>query len=426
MTLLLQRSTRCALFGAAVALCGCDGRRTITSAVAPLGLTVRVHVAPELVDAAQALGWSGAAVPGASVVAEYASGDPGQMSADTAVTDAVGVSRIGELVAGNYTVRVSRALASGELARAGFALGGADRLAGFATIVLSPSGADTLDVELRGVGSSSLVFSEIFGSEPLLGDGGVYSYGNYLKVYNNADTTIQLAGKLFFSSWPGHFSGGTYGCTTFAATQNDAAGLWANFVFRFPPSSRPLRPGATALIATDAIDHRQIKNTAGFFDLSGADFEFKGDADAHNPLAQGMVDVGPYRYEADGHGWRTTGGRAVIGLADPLDLNQLPTHSYPFLPSGATLIRVPTEALLDVVQWRPTDPGYTSPYVDCPSSVVTGIDAAEARSVILFTDTLSMHRRVSRTLSTGRLVLQRSRNSAADWYAGPGTPGKVP
>ena len=116
----------------------------------------------------------------------------------------------------------------------------------------------------------------------------------------------------------------------------------------------------------------------------------------------------------------------MIGLAASLDLAPLPTHTYAFLPSGATLIRIPKEAILDVVQWKPMDATYTSPYVDCISSVVPEIDAAEARSVINFTDTLSMHRRVSRTLPTGRVILQRSRNSAADWYAAPGTPGKAP
>jgi hypothetical protein len=417
---------RYALFGAVIALVSCEGRRTVTGTVAPLGLTVRVHVAPELVDAAQALGWSGAEVPGATVVAEYRSGDPDETSADTAVTDARGAWRFGDLAAGSYIVRVSRSLSTGELTRAGNALGGADGLAGVATIALSPSSGDTVDVELRGIGGSSLVFSEIFGGEPLLGNGGVYYYGNYLKVYNNADTTLQLAGKLFFQAQTGYIQNADHSCADFAATKNDPAGVWAFWVFRFPPTSRLLKPGEAALIATDAIDHRQIKNAAGFFDLSGADFEFKGDVDAHNPLAQGMLDVGPRPFEADGHGWRTGQPRYVIGLAGPLDLNSLPTHFYEFVPGGQTLIRIPAEALLDVVQWRLMSPGYTSPYVDCPSSLIASVDAAEARSVITINDTLSMHRRVSRTLSTGRILLQRSRNSAADWYAAPGTPGKAP
>ena len=422
-----SREGRLAVLLAAVACLGCEGRRTITSAVAPLGLTVRVRVAANLADAAQALGWSGTAVPGASVVAALASDGGGPPTAETSVTDAFGVSRFGDLLAGSYTVRVSRTLASGELARAGAVLGGVDGLAGIASIALSPAGADTVDVVLSGVGGSSLVFSEIFGTEPLLGNGGVYYYGSYLEIYNNADTTIGLAGKIFFDAMPGYIEGPLWGCTTFAATQNDPAGLWANFVYRFPANAQPLGPGEQAVIAVDAIDHRQIKNSAGFFDLSRADFEFKGDADAHNPLAQGMDDVGPRRFEADGHGWRTTGGREVIGLAEPLDLRPLPRYSYPFLPGGPLpLIRIPTEALLDVVQWKPYGGGYVSPYPDCPSDVVTSIDAAEARAVVSFTDTLSMHRRVSRTLPTGRVILQRSRNSAADWFAAPGTPGKMP
>ena len=406
-------------------LMACEGARSVSGTAPPRGLTVRVRVAADLEPAAQALGWSGAAVPAATVVAEYASGDASQPPV-TAMTDASGITRFSDLRPGRYTIRVSRGLASAEQTRAGTALGNTDGLAGVATIALSASGADSVVVELRGTGGSSLVYGEIFESFPLLGDGGVYYYGGYLKIYNNADTTVQLAGKLFFESLPGYFEGTNYGCTTFAATQNDPAGLWADFVYRFPPTARPLEPGNSAIIATDAIDHRQIKNAPGFFDLSRAEFEFPGTKDADNPLAQNMIDVGPFRFQGDGHGWRTRGGRAVIGLATPLDLAPLPTHTYAFLPSAATLIRIPKEALLDVVQWKPMDATYTSPYVDCASSVPTEFDAAEARSVINFTDTLSMHRRVSRTLPTGRAILQRSRNSAADWYAAPATPGKGP
>jgi hypothetical protein len=207
--------------------------------------------------------------------------------------------------------------------------------------------------------------------------------------------------------------------------QNDPAGLWADFIFRFPDTAQPLAPGKGALIATDAIDHTQIKNAAGFFDLSRADFEFKGDQDAHNPLAQGMLDIGPRRYDG-GHGWVSNGGRQVLALTEALGLDSLPSHSDP-LGDGFTLLRIPTAALLDVVQWKPIfSPSTLFLGTDCPSSVVTSIDAAEARSVVTFYDTLTMHRRVSRTLSTGRVILQQSHNSAADWYAAPGTPYKVP
>jgi hypothetical protein len=413
---------------ASIAALGCEGRRTVTSAVAPLGLTVRVHVAPDLVAGALALGWSGTTVPGAVVVAEYASDDASPMTVGSTVTNAEGASRFDELSEGIYTVRVSRALTSGEIALANGALGDNDALAGVAMVSLSASSTDTVDVELRGVGGSSLVFSEIFGTEPLLGNGGVYYYGSYFKVYNNADTTIQLADKIFFDATPGSVSGPTYDCTTFAATQRDPAGLWANFVYRFPPSAQALMPGEGALVAVDAIDHRQVKNAAGYFDLSSADFEFKGSNDALNPLAQGMLDVGPRRFVADGHGWRTTGGRQVIGLAQPLDLSPLPLHYYPFLPlsGGLPLIRIPISAVLDVVQWKPFDNNYTAPYPDCPTSVLASVDAAEARALVSFTDTRTMHRRVSRTLPGGRIVLQRSRNSVADWFAATGTPDEVP
>ena len=419
---------RYAFLYATVALLGCEGRRTVTGTAAPIGLTVRVHVVAALAPAAQALGWSAAAVPGATVVAEYASDNPGQASFDTVVTDAAGVSRFGGLLAGSYSLQVSRPLTPDEQTRAGSTLGSVYALAGAATIALSPSAGDTIDVELSGVGAGSLAFSEIFQSEPLLSSiGEVYMWGAYLKIYNNADTTIQLAGKLFISAVPENeiIAGGPFTCSSFAAIENDPAGLWAEFIFRFPDTAQPLAPGKGALIATDAIDHTQIKNAAGFFDLSRADFEFKGDQDAHNPLAQGMLDIGPRRFDG-GHGWVSNGSSQVLALAESLDLTLLASHFDPVFGGGQTLLRIPTEALLDVVQWTPIFP--PSPFLGtpCPSSVVTSIDAAEARSVVTFYDTLTMHRRVSRTLSTGRVILQQSHNSAADWYAAPGTPYKVP
>src|SRR6266513_2056249 len=99
---------------AAVAVLGCEGRRTVTGTAPSQRLTVRVHVVAELASAAQKLGWTGSAVPGAVVVAEFSSDNSSQLSADSAMTDASGVSRFGDLRLGRYTVRVSRALAPAE------------------------------------------------------------------------------------------------------------------------------------------------------------------------------------------------------------------------------------------------------------------------------------------------------------------------
>ena len=423
----LGRTTLALVLCAATAVTGCEGRRTITSTVAPLGLTVRVHVAPDLAAVAQARGWSGAAVPGAVVVAEYTAGDAGPTPSDSAITGATGALRFADLAEGTYTVRVSRTLTAAELTLAGSLLGSTDALAGIATIPLNVSSSDTVDVQLRGVGGSSLVFSEIFGTEPILAYS-TYDLGNYVKIYNNSDTTIALAGKLFVDSYAGYVIGANtpYQCSTFAAISNDPAGLWAMFIFRFPPTARALKPGESALIATDAIDHRQVSNTAGFFDLSRADFEFKGTADAQNPLAQGMLDIGPRAADAgDGHGWRTH-GRMVIGLAQSLDIDTLPHKFEPALAAGQIVVRIPTAAMLDVASWNALDAAQHSQYTPCPSTVPSNLDAAEAATVVHFADTLSMHRRLIRKLSNGRARLQRSRNSAADWVAAPGTPAAVP
>ncbi|HEX9483512.1 MAG TPA: hypothetical protein VF929_02990 [Gemmatimonadaceae bacterium] len=368
---------------------------------------------------ATALGWT-AGTPGAVVVLQRggSTGTP----IDSALTDGMGIARFSHLTAGTYGVRASRQLTADERLRAAAALRGIDALGGAATATVA-TGDNAVEVTLQGSGAGTLVFSEIDPTFLVLSSGSAYYYGAYIKIYNNSGDTVPLAGKLLANPISGWYATSQYGCELFAEFKGDPAGLWAQYVYRFPATARPIPPGGGAVIATDAIDHRTISAAAGFYDLSRAEYEFRGSADVVNPLAQGMISVGP-RIVPDGHGWRPWDGRLVFALAEPLDLDTLPKKPEARF-SGADYVRLPTVALLDVVQWKTTTPHFFTTTTDCPSSVVTDIDAGEAK-LLTITDTLTMHRRVARILPNGRVVLQRTRNSAADFEAGPATPGKNP
>lgn len=350
----------------------------------------------------------------------------GAPAADTALTDTAGFAHFTRLTFTRYALSVSRDFTDSELTRAGSALDNIDGLIGSSVLDLASAQPETVVVQARVVGGSSLVISEVFPTKPVLADGSSYYFDNYWEVYNNSDTVIALAGKLFIDGFPQYIElpGSRYNCQTFAAFQNDPAGLWANYTVRFPDDARPLGPGETAVIATDAVDHRQFSHSAGFFDLSRADYEFRGSADVDNPLAKNMVDVGPHRPAGLGHGLTAWTSRLVWALALELDVDTLPSHYDPVWGGGSTLVRIPNAALLDVVQWKTTSRSSLNP-TECRSPVQPDLDAAPA-IMLSNDDSLAMHRRVKRILPSGRVVLQRSRNSAADFTPAPGTPGRVP
>jgi hypothetical protein len=406
------------LLGALLAV-GCIGERVVTTETQQLsGLTVHVRLEASLAVAGQALNWAPGAVPGATVIVQRVDGTE-PAPPDTATADSAGNARFSNLPVAKYTVRVARDFTVDEQTRAKSVLGGVYALEGFTAASVDVSSGTTLDLEARGLDRGTLVISEIFPTWLRIGRGQYWNWGNYVEIYNNADTVVTLAGKLFFQAFTAQTDGPNYPCQLYAALTADPAGLWAELIYRFPNSAEPLQPGRAVVVATDAIDHRQFGQGIGFFDLSHAEYEFRGSEDVDNPVAKDMLDIGP-RVIPFGHGWFGASLRNVVALAQPLSIDTLPTTFDPVL--GINWVRIPKGALLDVLQWNTT---YQTTYPKCPSSVASEIDAGEPR-LIYPEDSVSMHRRVRYTLPGGRAVLQRSRNSAADFLAAPGTPGKVP
>jgi hypothetical protein len=405
----------------------CDARRIVTSDDASYVLMVRVRSPEALPAVGAALSWQLGVVPSARLIAIRKSIDSTEpIVSDTAISDANGVAKLTGLARGMYELRIDREFSAAERERASDALGSVDALVSTGAVTLADSTSVTLVVSLLPTGGGSLTFTEIAPAWPPARNGDQYYYGGYFRITNTSDTIVTLADKIWFDAHGGYIRNPVVpnGCSYFLPLERDPGGVWTRWVYRFPSDAKPLRPGASALLATDALDHRAFSG-AGFHDLSRAEFEFLGPADVDNPLAANMIDLSPREY-SDGHGWRFRGGRQVWGLASSLKIDTLPRIvRLPFDASQSTWVRIPRAALLDLVRYNWNVPQFDPLTVDCPSPILGDVDAADA-VLLTVEDTLTLHRRVARTLTTGRIIFQRSRNSAADWIAGKATPGQIP
>ena len=160
---------------------------------------MRVSLSAQAAVVGQALGWPPAAVPDALVHVERVPEDLSEpMVVDTVVSDGLGVARFVGLPAGRYELRALRTFSEDERTRAASALGNADGLVGRASLQLGSTGTDTLRVDVTLSGGSSLLFTEITPAALPGPSGSQYYEGGYPEIFNNADTTIEIAGKLFF------------------------------------------------------------------------------------------------------------------------------------------------------------------------------------------------------------------------------------
>jgi hypothetical protein len=267
----------------------------------------------------------------------------------------------------------------------------------------------------------SLIVSEWSCQNERMPSGGWYwRFGGFLELYNNTDTTIYLDGKLLAVGFGRAWDYSLEPCAELEPWRLDPDGLWVFFIDQFPGAGAeyPLSPGATAVIATDAIDHRQYAPEA--LDLSDADFEFFGGGDVDNPQVPNMESVGP-REIPFGHGTFYLSLDEIVVIADPVDLAALPRDGA---PGWAEMWRLPAEKILDVATWRLAE-GYGTP--PCPRMVNERFDRQEAT---LFEpgsyDLRSGQRRGLYFTPQGRAVLQHTRTSARDFVALTRSPGTLP
>ena len=232
-------------------------------------LSVRAVVDTPYVPLAESLMWT-TGVPGATVRVHKMVEPYDESYWVTAVADSTGVAAFFDLLAGLYEVEVSRTLDSTEIERVG---GGVHVLAGGRRLYLPAE--DVQEVTMAPDGRGALVFGEFALAFPGYIVTGMDA--KYFELHNNADTTIYLDGKYWGVGWWYMRDFPNWGtCAEREVVRNDPEGIWTRVVFQFPGMGNdyPLDPGRTALIASVAIDHREVH--PDLIDLSHADFEWRG------------------------------------------------------------------------------------------------------------------------------------------------------
>jgi hypothetical protein len=408
----------------------------------PPGAALTLTILPGESQAAAELGWK-AGLPGAEVIiapsvkprpdtpGDTATGPP----LDTLMTDSAGQVSVANLAPGWYYVEVHRWLTDSELVR----LAPGSDLIGFMTQEVVERGSDTLYVP--GSHRQSLVISEWSYYPEYIPGACCYYFGGYLELANNADTTVYLDGLVIglfgidIESTPP-----TGVCETLVEPfDNDPDGVWVYYMDSLPGTGHdyPLAPGATAVIATDGIDHRANSPQDGL-DLSHATFEFVGTVDPDNPSVPNTVTIGVMGSFGDGdpieggHGMILdfgVGTGVVVGL--PVDTASIP-RAKRTPTSSWTLQRIPRDHVLDtfLVYFMSE---YSSQYTYCLHQVNSYFDRAWPPWE-LYTPPegwrqrgqYSVQRKVAYTRADGRKLLQDTRSTEADFYVGLRTPFQLP
>ena len=379
--------------------------------------TVTITVRLEDSALAAALGW-GEGVPGALISYYRILGESDILTAET---DSTGKVRLGGILRGQYRIAAYRALENDET-------GPTDgRIRAFGdglTVWVSPP--QDVELALRGDEAGSLVLSEIRGGGRYGGPGSEwpdYDWFGYFEIYNNSDTTVYMDGML----WGHGFlitRDGVNSCETTEPFRDDPLGVWTWFFHQFPGggSDYPLTAGQTAIVALDAVDHSVVHPDLP--DLTSADFELEGQADADNPDVPNMPEVGPVQLPSylHGVGISCAHGCFLALAADPESLLRQRPH---FLSGGHDWVRIPMASILDVVTTGIWEPSYDQ-LVPCSTKVQRRLDRLEKPLHDVYYDvTIAMQRRVLRIGASGYPVLQDVGVSFSDFEIAPRSPGWV-
>ena len=379
-------------------------------------------VAPESQDAqiTQLLGWT-TGIPGAQVtVTPTEAGAPSQ----SLLTGATGSALIPQLPSGRYLVTVRRPFTSqelGQLAAQTDAVG----FAGSSAIEVS-STHKAGSVLLPASYPRSLVISEWWFRERNIPGSGTYHFGGFLELYNNGDSTLFLDGVLIAQPWTQLVNWPGFPCNLTEGYRNDPAGLWSKLIAAFPGSGRdyPLPPGANVVVATDAIDHRNV--FPGMLDLRGAHFEFFGTADVDNPAVPNMVDIGTQSPPL-GHGMIFPSPLEVLaGVGAAVPRSSLPKGKDPDRGDDALLL--PRDKVMDVFATANTYLLNQQPPLQLCTEMLTPALDREHGFFLHAGDTdwqVSVSRKVLARASNGRLILQHTRTSANDFERTTPSPGVV-
>ena len=392
-------------------------------------VTVTVRAAGEAANAMQALGGRAGRVPGAHVSLQRS----GESSIRSSSTDSLGLVTFADVLPGRYRVTTLRLLNRGEsliVAAANADMAGINALGGGGLATVQPPAA-SLELKAMAGRRGSLVISEVNDWSPVVDFGPAiqYSQARYVEVYNNADTTVYLDGKIlataFWHVWESSLEEASLdNCEEFRRWRLDPKGVWSEWHLRFPGSGREyaLNPGQARVVAMQAINHREVAPELGFPDLSQADFEVVGTGqDVDNPAVPNMEDVG-LRPSVDALGRGFVSLDPAIMIVDNVDLQSLPIDELPLRHPDYR--RFPGEALLDLVALY-YDPGTVDVDQRVCDRLVNEVFDHQPALILDFQAGNSIHRRILGTTPAGRHILQRTRTSAVDLERGPRSPGRV-
>jgi len=377
---------------------------------AAIGDAVTLEIQVTDTALAQSLGWtSGTGVPGATVhvLRDHTP------EIRSFVTDDEGAVEIPDQPSALYWVWAEARLSTAPS-------GAPTILAGGRRVRLRRGSSET--IPMRGQQRGSLVISELYYHDAPLeatGYSDAYKRQMYVELFNNADTTVYLDGKILGGAFQVDIEISSWPCSETSTWRDDPRGIWAQSFQRFPGSGTeyPLPPGHTVIVAEQAIDHSAIY--PGLPDLSHADFQFYWDDRALNPDVPTMLPVQ----------LRTNPTGRVMGIAfwvpfiaDVPDLNVLERGQNLQL----TFALFPRDRILDVAQialekfylydWSTPTCGNMVGYPIDALLSFTGPDRWRPDAHLL-----AAQRKV---LPDG--TLQRTGVSAADWEIRERSPGRIP
>jgi hypothetical protein len=293
-------------------------------------------------------------------------------------------------------------------------------------LVVKVDSPQVVEMTLRPDRAGSIVMSEIRGGGRYEGPNSGwpdYDYFGYFELYNNSDTTVYLDGML----WGKGFTinrDGVDPCSTTEPYRNDPMGVWTQYFHQFPGSGTdyPLLPGQVAVVAQDAVDHSVVHPSLP--DLTGADFELEGSADADNPDVPNAAEVGPERRLFQAHGLDM---RCSVGcfIAQATDVETLVVVRLPFL-DGRDWVRIPIESILDMVTTETWITSYDQIGAPCATKVQRTLDRLEKPEYEVYFDvSVSMQRKVLRMGQVRFPLLQDVGVSFSDFVLAPRNPGWI-
>lgn len=275
----------------------------------------------------------------------------------------------------------------------------------------------TLDIALKS-GSSDLILEEVFFTGTKTPQGAMYFGDQYFKITNNTDQVLYADGMLliqsaFMTNEKQDYSPNIMG-----------SAMSAGAIIRIPGAGTdyPVQPGASIIIAEDAINHKEFNPLS--VNLSHANFQiFKEDSDdIDNPAIPKMVNVfekmvihtqGYYGYAL---------ARMPKGMSDNTLVSQN-SYTYQYnltfggdvYPMDGTAVKIPNEWITDAINLSVQDSFQwlvTSPALDMGWTSVTTFDGDKNRFG------KAVRRKVIGTSAEGKNILKDTNNSTADFEHG--------